>query len=83
MRRSTLRLADCGDFLTLAEYCQWRGESETTVRRQVKAGTCFVQPCQEKPHLRWRTSDCERAMAKANIVIERQRRAKAALQAVS
>lgn len=77
MRVSTLRLDDCGDFLTLQQYCRWRGESDTTVRRQVRRGDCFVTPCQEKPHLRWRRSDCERRMSTANVVRERQQRAKA------
>lgn len=75
MRRSTLRIEDCGDWLNLQQYCQWRGESETTVRRQVKRGACFVTPCQEKPHLRWRRSDCKQRMQNANIVRERQLRA--------
>lgn len=82
MRRSTLRLDDCGDFLRLKDYCAWRGESESVVRRQVRRGDCFVQPCEEKPHLRWRRADCERRMQTANIVRERQQRAKASLQAV-
>lgn len=79
--KSTLRLDACGDFLTLREYCAWRGESERTVRRQLKTGTCFVQPCEEKPHIRWRTADCERRMQNANVIRERQQRAKS-LQAV-
>ena len=78
--KSTLRLETCGDFLSLREYCAWRGESERTVRRQLKAGTCFVMPCEEKPHLKWRTRDCERRMSTANIVRDRQTRAKAHLQ---
>lgn len=83
MKRSTVRLRDCGDFLSLREFADWRGLSETQVRRQVKAGTCFVTPCEEKPHLRWRTIDCERRMSSANVVRERQLRAKAELRPAS
>lgn len=83
MNRSTLRLDACGDFLNLQQYAAWRGESESTVRRQVRRGTCFVTPCEEKPHLKWRTRDCEKRMTSANVVRERQQRAKADLQAAS
>lgn len=76
MRASVLRLDDCGDFLNLAQYANWRGLSPHQVRRQVKAGTCFVLPCEETPHLLWRRVDCARRLANANIVRERQLRAK-------
>lgn len=83
MKSSTLRLEDCGDFLNLQQYVKWRGESDSVVRRQVRRGTCFVTPCEEKPHLRWRRTDCERRMTTANVVRERQQRAKSQLQAAS
>ena len=80
MKTSVLRLEDCGDFLNLQQFCKWIGLSEAAVRRQVRAGTCFVTPCQEKPHLLWRRADCERRRDTANVVRERQLRAKARLQ---
>lgn len=79
--KSTLRLEDCGDFLSLSEYCRWRGESERTVRRQLKTLSCFVMPREEKPHLKWQTRDCQQRMERANVVRERQQRAKAQLSA--
>jgi len=82
VKTSTLRLEDCGDTLTLRQYCAWRGLSESTVRRQVRRGDCFVTPCKEKPHLEWRRVDCEHRLQTANVVRERQQRAKAQLQAV-
>lgn len=73
---ATLRLDACGDFLTLAQYCAWRGEASSTVRRQIKLGTCFVVPCEERPRLKWRRADCEKRMASADVVRARQQRAK-------
>lgn len=68
----TLRLSDCGDWLTLAMYCQWRGLCQRTVRSQIKRGNCFVEPATLKPELRWRRSDCERKMTSADILRERR-----------
>lgn len=77
---STLRLEDCGDFLNAAQYLAWRGDlSLRQLRRQIRTGKCFVMPCEEKPRLKWRRSDCERAMANANVIKQRAQRAKAAL----
>ena len=77
---STLRLEDCGDFLSLAQYCDWRGEGRRTVFRQIKAGTAFVMPREERPRLKWWRSDCERAMANQNLTLQRKRTAQAKLQ---
>lgn len=77
---STLSLADVtGDYLDSTQYCAWRGEALRTVRRQIRLGTAFVMPCEEKPRLKWRKSDCERRMQNADIVRDRQRRAKLAI----
>lgn len=81
---STFRLDDArGDYLTLQEYCGWRGISERTLRRQLRNGTVYVLPCEEKPKLRWRVADCKRRRDSANVVRERQQRAKAQLQVAS
>lgn len=77
---STLSLADVtGDYLTFAEYCAWRGEAERTVRRQIRCGTAFVMPVEERPRLKWRKADCERKMLGADLVRDRQRRARLAM----
>lgn len=77
---STLRLDTCGDFLDARQYCAWRGEALRTVRRQIRAGTAFVMPREEKPRLKWLRSDCERAMGQASIITQRKRMAQAKLQ---
>jgi hypothetical protein len=73
---STLRLEDCGDFLSLAQYCAWRGEGIRTVRRQIRLGMCFVMPCEDRPRLRWRRTDCERRMEQADVLRQRTQRAR-------
>lgn len=80
---ATLRLDDCGDFLTFQQYCAWRGEAPRTVRRQIRKRTAFVMPREEKPRLKWYRTDCERAVANQNLVKERQRRANALLSKAS
>ena len=69
----TLRLDDCGDWLTIAQYCAWRGESRATVYAQVAKATCFVMPASLKP-LRWRRSDCAQRLAQADLIRDRQQR---------
>lgn len=76
----TLRLSDCGDWLTLHQYCAWRGVCERTVRSQIKRGNCFVDPASIEPELRWRRTDCERRMHGASLIEERKRRFKAGRQ---
>lgn len=79
---STLRLEDVfGDYLSLKQYGRWRGLSERTIRRQLKDGSLYVMPCEEKPHLKWRVSDCRRRRDGANVVRERQQRAQAQMAA--
>lgn len=67
----TLRLSDCGDWLTIHQYCAWRGICVNTVKSQIKRGNCFVMPATEQSELRWRRSDCERRMTSADILRER------------
>lgn len=82
MKTPTLSLADVtGDYLNLKQYCAWRGLSAHQVRYQVKRGICYVTPCEEKPHLMWRKFDCQRRMINADIIRERQARAKSQLAA--
>lgn len=73
---STLRLSDCGDFLNMKQYCAWRGEAARTVRRQIRLGTAFVMPREEKPRLKWLRADCEKRVARLDLVRDRQQRAK-------
>ncbi len=80
--KPTLRLDTCGDWLTLQQYSDWRGEAPKTVYAQIKRATCFVMPATLKP-LRWRRSDCEKAMGNADALKDRQRRASAQFRAAS
>ena len=63
----------------MRQYCEWRGLSDSQVRRQIRAGTAFVMPCEERPSIKWRRTDCERAMAHANLITQRKRTAQAKL----
>lgn len=74
----TLRLDQCGDWLNLQQYSEWRGEAPSTVYAQIKRASCFVMPATLKP-VRWRRVDCEKKMQAADAVRERQLRAKGKL----
>jgi hypothetical protein len=57
--------------LRVKDYAALMCESQTSIRRQLKAGLCRVQPCMTRPY-RWRRSDVEAFVARVSIPEDRK-----------
>lgn len=72
-----IRLADCGDLLTVQEYSAWMIQKPATTYAQLHDNSTLVKPWTLKPSPRWRRIDCEAALDRRDLVLtQRQDRAR-------
>jgi hypothetical protein len=57
--------------LRVKDYAALMCESQTSIRRQLNAGLCRVQPCMTRPY-RWRKSDVEAFLAGVRLPDDRK-----------
>lgn len=82
MAAPTLRLEDCGDFLTVKQYAAWTGKSIWTIYDQVRRGRCKVPPHSLKP-LEWSREACQRYLDQPRLARDRAAQARARLAVAS